>query len=423
MTERGGRTDVEEALTQAHRRDWAGVLAATVRVTRDLDLAEEATQDAYARAMRNWAEHGVPDRPGAWLTTVARNRATDLLRREQAFRSAMPALVTADLVPGPGDLPDPPVFPDDRLRLIFTCCHPALSRDAQVALTLRLVCGLSTAEVARAFLVQESAMAARITRAKKKISGARIPYRVPARGDLPERVGAVLDVVHLVFTTGHAAPGKDLLRRHLVDSAIHLARTLHQLLPEDSAVTALLALLLLTDARRDTRLSDGGKLVLLAEQDRAHWDSRQIDEGAALLTEALQRGAPTRYAVQAAIAAVHAEAATWEDTDWSEVVGLYDVLGRLWPSPVVELNRAVAVGFRDGPAAGLAALTPLLDEPALGTYAYLSAARADLLRRLGRWAEAATAYEEAAAMTDNDVERDFLTGRLEEVVSRLEPPA
>jgi RNA polymerase sigma-70 factor (ECF subfamily) len=413
-------TEVREAVARAHRREWAVVLAATVRLVRDLDLAEECAQDAYAHALRHWAVHGVPAKPGAWLTTVARNRAKDVLRRQSVLRAALPLLVTDDVVPGPEERPDRSVFDDDRLRLIFTCCHPALSRDAQVALTLRLVCGLSTTEVARAFLVQETAMAARITRAKKKISGARIPYRVPAGADLPERVAAVMEVVHLVFTTGHAAPvGRDLVREDLVDGAVHLARTLHQLLPDNTDITGLLALMLLTDARRDSRLSPDGRLVLLAEQDRTRWDADKIREGTTLLTEALRQGGPTRYAVQAAIAAVHTEATSWEDTDWVEVVGLYDVLRRLWLSPVVELNRAVAIGFRDGPEAGLAALAPLLDEPALGTYAYLSAARADFLRRLGRWAQAATSYEEALALTDNDVERDFLARRLEEVTPHL----
>lgn len=412
---------VAEAVARAHRREWAKVLAATVRVARDLDLAEECAQDAYAQALRAWAVTGVPARPGAWLTTVARNRARDVLRRESVLRSALPLLVVDDVVAGPEEACDPPVVDDDRLRLVFTCCHPALSRDAQVALTLRLVCGLSTAEVARAFLVQEPAMAARITRAKKKISAARIPYRVPARADLPERVGAVLDVVHLVFTAGHAAPfGEELVRRDLVDGAIRLARTLRRLLPPDNTeVTGLLALMLLTDARRDARRSGSGRLVLLADQDRTRWDARQIEEGTALLAEALRRRAPTRYAVQAAIAAVHAEAASAQDTDWAEIVGLYDVLRGLWPSPVVELNRAVAIGFRDGPRAGLAALAPLLDEPALATYGYLSAARADFLRRLGRWAQAAAAYDEALAMTGNDVERAFLAARLDEVRAHL----
>lgn len=413
--------DVAAAVAHAHRHEWARVLAATVRVARDLDLAEECTQDAYAKALTHWAANGVPDRPGAWLTTVARNRARDLLRRESVLRSALPQLVMDDVVPGPEDVPDPQEVADDWLRLIFTCCHPALSRDAQVALTLRLVCGLSTTEVARAFLVQDAAMAARITRAKKKISAARIPYRVPDRAELPARVGAVLDVVHLVFTTGHTPPvGSQLVRRDLVDGAIHLARNLHQLLPGNSNVAGLLALLLLTDSRRDTRLSDSGELVLLADQDRARWDAGQIEEGAALLTDVLRSAGATRYSVQAAIVAVHTEAATWEDTDWVEVVGLYDVLRRLWPSPVVELNRAVAIGYRDGPETGLAALSPLQDEPALSTYGYLSAARADFLSRLERWAEAATSYEEALAMTGNEVERAFLARRLEEVSAHLD---
>ncbi|MGC5410975.1 RNA polymerase sigma factor, partial [Streptomyces sp. DT225] len=268
--------------------------------------------------------------------------------------------VMDDVVAGPQDGEEPRAVDDDWLRLIFTCCHPALSRDARVALTLRLVCGLSTAEVARAFLVQETAMAARITRAKKKISGARIAYRVPGPEDLPGRLGSVLDVVHLVFTTGHAAPvGSRLVRQDLVDGALHLARTLHRLLPGNSEVAGLLALVLLTDSRRETRVSKAGELVLLCEQDRARWDTRRIEEGCTLLTESLRRGGPTRYSLQAAIAAVHAKAATWEETDWTEVIGLYRELHRLWPSSVVLLNLAIAVGFRDGPRAGLAALTPL----------------------------------------------------------------
>jgi RNA polymerase sigma-70 factor (ECF subfamily) len=387
------------------------VLTATVRVTRDLDLAEECTQDAYAQALQTWGRAGIPARPGAWLTTVARNRARDLLRRETVLRRALPLLVMDDEVPGPEQ--DDGEDDDDRLRLIFTCCHPALSREAQVALTLRLLCGLSTAEVARAFLVREATMAARITRAKKKIAAARIPYRVPAREDLPERVGAVLEVLHLLFTTGHAAPvGEHLVRRDLVEGAVGLARMVHQLLPGDVEATGLLALLLLTDARRETRLTAGGRLALLREQDRTRWDTGQIREGIDLLSRSLHGHPPSRYAVQAAIAAVHAEAPTWSDTDWTEIVGLYDVLRGLWPSPVVDLNRAVALGFRDGPAAGLAALEPLLAEPALATYGYLSAARADFLRRLGDLPAAAAAYEEALALTDNEVERAFLGQRL-----------
>jgi RNA polymerase sigma-70 factor (ECF subfamily) len=388
------------------------VFAATAHLTRDLDLAEECTQDAYAQALQTWPQTGIPDRPGAWLTTIARNRARDVLRRQAVLRRALPLLVPDEAVPGPED----GLIDDDRLRLVFTCCHPALSRDAQVALTLRLVCGLSTAEVARAFLVHESTMAARITRAKKKVIVARIPYRVPSPDHLAERVSAVLEVVHLIFTTGHTAPvGPHLVRRDLVDSAIGLARMLHLLMPNDTEISALLALLLLIDARRATRLSASGRLLLLSEQDRIRWDTQLIGEGVGLLTDALRRRPPTRYAVEAAIAAVHAEAPTWRDTDWSQIVALYEVLLQLWPSPVVELNHAVAVGMRDGPQAGLDALTPLLADPALATYSYLSAARADFLRQLHQWTLAAGAYEEALTLTDNDVERAFLTERLGEV--------
>jgi len=403
--------DVVAAVAEAHRRDWAQVFAATARLTRDLDLAEECTQDAYAQALQTWPRTGIPDRPGAWLTTTARNRALDALRRESVLRRSLPLLV-AEPVPGPED----GFASDDRLRLVFTCCHPALSRDAQVALTLRLVCGLSTVEVARAFLVQEATMAARITRAKKKIAAARIPYRAPSPEHLGERLDAVLGVVYLIFTTGHTAPtGTRLVRADLVDCAIGLARMLHLLMPRENEITALLALLLLVDARRDSRVSASGRLVLLAEQDRSRWDRAQIGEAAALVTEALRGRPPTRYAVEAAIAAVHAQAPSWAETDWTEIVGLYDVLRVLWSSPVVELNRAVAIGMRDGPAAGLDALAPLLAEPALATYGYLSAARADFLRRLGRLIEAAEAYEEALTLTDNEVERAFLAGRLSEV--------
>jgi RNA polymerase sigma factor (sigma-70 family) len=403
-------------VARAHRHDWAQVFATTAQLTRDLDIAEECAQDAFEQALRTWPKAGIPDRPGAWLTTTARNRARDVMRRESAFRRAMPLLVDEETVPGPEDS----ILHDDRLRLVFTCCHPAMSRDAQIALTLRLVCGLSTAEVARAFLVQEATMAARITRAKKKISTSRIPYWVPQPGQLAERVSVVLEVVHLIFTTGHTAPvGPRLARRDLADSAIGLARMLHRLMPRNAEVSALLALLLLIDARAPSRMSPSGRLLLLPEQDRSRWDQGLIAEGAGFLTEALRREPPTRYAVEAAIAAVHAQAPTWEETNWSEIVSLYDVLRQLWPSPVVELNRAVAIGLRDGPASGLAELASLLDDPALTNYGYLSAARADFLRQLRRWRDAATAYEKALALTDNDVERVFLTGRLADVRAHL----
>jgi RNA polymerase sigma-70 factor (ECF subfamily) len=391
------------------------VVAATVRLTRDLDLAQECAQEAYAQALRTWPSAGVPTRPGAWLTTVARNRARDLLQRESRLRRALPLLVMDPVARSTFD-PDPPTVDDERLRLIFTCCHPALSRDAQVALTSRLVCGLSTAEVAHAFLVQESTMAARITRAKGKIAKARIPYRIPVQAELADRVQAVLEVVHLIFATGHTAPiGTQLVRPDLVDRAIELGRLVHELLPDEREAAALLALMLLVDARSSGRLSSSGRLLLLSQQDRSGWDRELIGKGVDLLTRTLRQGPAGRFAIQAAIAAVHAESPSFEETDWSEIVGLYEQLRRHWPSPVVDLNRAVAVGFRDGPSAGLAALEPLLAEPALATYSYLSATRADFLRRLGRRTEARTAYQEALALNDNDVERAFLANRLEDV--------
>ena len=404
---------VAAAVAEAHRREWAFVLAATVRVTRDIDLAEECVQDAYAQALATWADRGVPAKPGAWLTTVARRRALDLLRREVTLRRALPLLVDDEPAAAAGG-----PFPDDRLRLIFTCCHPSLATEAQVALTLRLLCGLSTAEVARAFLVAEPTMAARITRAKKKISTARIPYRMPSVADLPERTEAVLAVVHLLFTTGHTAPaGADLIRRDLVERALDLARMLRALLPDDADVAALLALILLTDARRETRIAPDGRLLLLAEQDRDRWDAAQIAEGIDLVEQALRRRPRSRHTLQAAIAAVHAQARSWADTDWGRVVDLYDTLAEVWPSPVVALNRAAALGFARGPEAGLAALEPLSAEPQLAGYGYLPAARAAFLAELGRVAEAREAYEEAILLTENAVEREFLAGRLAELES------
>jgi RNA polymerase sigma-70 factor (ECF subfamily) len=309
-------------------------------------------------------------------------------------------------------------IPDERLRLIFTCCHPALSLEAQIALTLRLLCGLDTGEVARAFLVSEPTMAARITRAKKKIAAAKIPYRVPGANDLPERIDAVLTVVDLVFTTGHTAPcGTDLIREDLVTRALDLARMLRRLLPGDAGVAGLLALILLTDARRAARLDASGRMVLLSDQDRGLWDRAAIAEGCALVRQALRCRPPSRFALRAAIAAVHDEAPSWEATDWTEIVGLYDLLIRDWPSPIAALNRAVAVGFAEGPEAGLAALDALTLVPQLASYGYVGAARADMLRRLGRVTEARTAYEEALLFTENEVEREFLVSRIAELSS------
>lgn len=408
---------VAAAIADAHRREWAFVLAATARVARDIDLAEECVQDAYGAALTAWRRDGVPARPGAWLTTAARRRALDALRREQTLRRKLPLLVepdeTGELAAGGGETT---VIPDDRLRLVFTCCHPALAREAQVALTLRLVCGLTTPEVARALLVAEPAMAARVTRAKKKISAARIPYRVPGPAELPDRLDAVLTVVHLVFTTGHTAPaGSDLVRDDLVDRALDLARVLHDLMPDEREVTGLLALMLLTASRRAARADAEGRLLLLDEQDRSLWDRGAIDEGQRLVRRSLQGGAPGRFALQAAIAALHAGAPEAADTDWTQVLGLYDLLLRAWPSPVVALNRSVAVAEVHGAAAALAEIEALEADGRLAGYRYLAAAKADYLRRLDRPDEAAAAYERALELADNDVERDFLTRRLAEL--------
>ena len=409
----GSASPVAAAVADAHRREWAFVLAATVRVTRDLDLAEECVQEAYARALANWAQAGVPASPGAWLTTVARRRALDLRRRDATLARTLPLLVDdAREIDEDGEPPEEEVG-DDRLRLIFTCCHPALAPAAQIALTLRLVCGLSTGEVAHAFLVSEPTMAARITRAKKKIAAARIPYRVPAAEELPARTAAALAVVYLVFTTGHTAPaGERLVRRDLVERALDLARMLRTLLPADAEVAGLLALILLTDARSAAREGAGGELLLLADQDRTRWDRDAIAEGVVLVREALRGRPPGRFALMAAIAAVHAEASSFAQTAWTEIVAIYDLLAVAWPSPVVALNRAAAIGFAQGPDAGLRALDALAAEPQLATYGYLAAARADFLRQLGRTREARSAYEEALLLTENAVEREFLAGRL-----------
>ncbi|TQJ59970.1 RNA polymerase sigma-70 factor (ECF subfamily) [Arthrobacter sp. SLBN-83] len=421
---RPASTEVAAAVADAHRREWAFVLAATVRVAGDIDTAEEAVQDAYASALSTWGGSGIPRNPGAWLTVTARRRALDLRRRAAAAERTLPKLVgpgepgvdetvVEGMVAEDGDSGD---IPDDRLRLIFTCCHPALAFEAQVALTLRLLCGLSTAEVARAFLVPEATMAARITRAKKKIAAAHIPYRVPASSELHERLDGVLSVVYLVYTTGHTAPsGADLMRRDLAERGLELARLLRVLLPHDSDVAGLLALVLLTEARAGARLNGNRDVVLLENQDRSKWDRQAIEEGVALLREALAARPPGRFALMAAIAAVHDESGSWSETDWHEILGLYDLLMERWPSPVVQLNRAIALGFAAGPAEGLAELDALGAEPQLARYPYLAAARGDFLARLGRLEEARVAFEEALILTDNDAERRFLRGRISEL--------
>jgi RNA polymerase sigma-70 factor (ECF subfamily) len=416
-------TSVEEAVAGAHRREWALVLATTARVARDLDLAEECVQEAYAGALVAWARDGIPRNPAAWLTTTAKRRAMDALGRERTFRSKLPLLVVPEetvdeVVPDMNEpLAEDPedVVPDERLRLIFTCCHPALAQEAQLALTLRLVCGVSTADIARAFLVSEPTMAARLTRAKKKISAARIPYRVPGAGELPDRLQGVLGVIHLLFTTGHTAPsGPSLLRPDLVDRALHLARMLRALMPDEREVSGLLALLLVIDARRATRVDASGRLLRLEEQDRSQWDRSAIAEAHSLIVDGPHGGRPGRYVLQAAIAALHAEAPTYDQTDWRQIVTLYDGLLEVWASPVVALNRAVAVAMVSGPSVALAEVQELEEDGRLAGYHYLPAIKADLLRRLGRVDEAVAAYRQALELTGNEAEREFLAWRLGE---------
>ncbi len=396
-------TSARQAVAEAHRREWARLLAATERDTRDLDQAEECVQDAYTAALFSWTRDGVPARPGAWLTTAARHNALDALRRAGTLRAKLHLLVEPDVAAEP-------VSYDDRLRLVFLCCHPALAVEAQVALTLRLVCGVSTPDVARAFLVPEPTMAARITRAKKKIMAAGIPFRMPAPAELPDRLDAALTAIHLLFTTGHTAPaGPALTRDDLAAHALDLARMLRALMPDEREVRGLLALLLAGHARRAGRATPDGRLLRLEEQDRSVWDREAIAEADELVVAALRGGAPGRFALQAAIATLHATAPAYADTDWAQILVLYDELLKVWPSPVVALNRAVAVAMVSGPAAALAEVEALERDERLAAYRYLPAIRADLLRRLGRRAEAAEAYERAITLAGNDAERAFLT--------------
>ncbi len=393
---------VEELLDRVFRDEWGQVVATLIRVTGDWELAEECASEAFAAALERWPRDGVPDRPGAWLTTTARNRAVDWLRREAVGAAKLKEV--AALMHEPETAYD---VPDDRLRLMFTCCHPALSMEARVALTLRTLAGLSTAEIARAFLVPETTMSKRLTRAKQKIQYAGIPYRVPPAHLLPERTPAVLAVLYLLFNEGYSDP----VRSSLSSEAIRLARLLVRLMPDEPEAAGLLTLMLLHDARRDTRLTADGELVTLEDQDRTRWDHAVITEGVDLLEATLRRGAPGPYQVQAAIAACHATARTAADTDWPQIAALY---GQLKQTPVVALNRAVAIGMADGPAVGLRLVDDLAAGPLAG-YHLLPATRADFLRRLGRFADAATSYQEAVELAGTDAERRYLMRRLKEV--------
>jgi RNA polymerase sigma-70 factor (ECF subfamily) len=399
-------TDAFGALERSFRQGSGRAGAALIRVTGDFDLAEEAVQDAFEVAVRTWPSRGVPDNPEAWIVTTARNRAIDKLRRERVGRAKTEAVAQiAELETIGADVQE---IPDDRLRLLFTCCHPALAMDARVALTLRTVAGLSTREIARAFLVPEPTLGQRLTRAKRKIRDAAIPYRVPPRELLPERLDGVLAVLYLVFNEGYAATQGELLRAEMGDEAIRLARLVDRLLPGDEDVRALLALMLLQHARRAARTNGAGDLVLLEDQDRSQWDHVMIDEGLSLLSEAARRPGADR--LQGEFAACHARAPRPEDTDWTEIATLYGRLATLQPSPVVELNRAAAVAMADGPETGLRMLVPLQTD--LDRYHLFHSAKADLLRRAGRTDDAVEAYRRALDLTTNDAERRFLERRL-----------
>jgi RNA polymerase sigma-70 factor, ECF subfamily len=414
----GVSPDAGAAVAEAFRQEWGRVVAALIGMTGNWDLSEECAQDAFTQALKTWPRDGVPRRPGAWLTTVARNRALDRLRRGATETARLREAATLS-IPGDDGPGDESGITDDRLRLIFTCCHPALALEARVALTLRTLAGLTTAEIARAFMVSEETMAKRLVRAKHKIRDARIPYRVPPAHLLPDRTAGVLAVLYLLFNEGYSASaGTDLVRQGLCAEAIRLALALSQLMPDEPEALGLLALMYLHDARRATRVDGAGDLVRLEDQDRARWDAAEIEEGTRILDAALRRGRPGAYQIQAAIAACHATAAEAAGTDWVQIAALYGELARLMPSPVVELNRAVAVAMADGPAAGLDLVAALDASGALAGYHLLPATRADLLLRLGRRDEAAASFAEALSLAGTDSERRFLARRLAELTGQ-----
>src|SRR6201987_2747692 len=393
-------TAIRDAVDAAFREEWGRIVATLIRVTGDWDLAEECAQDAFATALQRWPRDGIPGRTGAWLTTAARNRGIDVLRRRAVGAAELRSVAPLSVQPESGSAfeveTDHSGVPDDRLRLMFTCCHPALALEARVALPLRTLAGLTTAEIARAFLSSEPTMAKRLVRARQKIQNAGIPYRVPPSHLLPERTPGVLGVLYMLFNEGYSATaGADLVRQNLCAEAIRLARVLATLMPDEAEAGGLLALMLLHDARRLARLDAAGGLVKIEDQDRSSWYQASIGEGVSVLEGALRRGRPGPYQIQAAIAACHATAATAADTDWAQIAALYEQLTWFLPTPVVELNRAVAVGMAQGPAAGLPVVAALEASGKLAGYHLLPATRADLLRRLGRRSEAAVAYQEA----------------------------
>ncbi|HME08148.1 MAG TPA: RNA polymerase sigma factor [Bryobacteraceae bacterium] len=407
----------DEAVDAVYRSDWGRIVAALIHLVGDFEVAEEAAQEAFAAAVDQWRTSGVPEFPRAWIIQTARHKAIDRIRRSKLHKEKVESYATLSKTAEEPDY-DLEEIPDDRLRLIFTCCHPALAPEAQVALTLRTLGGLETDEIARAFLVPAPTMAQRLVRAQRKIRDAGIPYTVPGANDMPERLDAVQTVIYLIFNEGYATTrSSSLLRTDLCAEAIRLGRLVRTLLsPPPSEVTGLLALMLLHDARRDARLDESGDIIILEEQDRSLWDQRQIGEALPLVDEALQ-GEPGPFAVQAAIAALHCRAARAQDTDWPQILRLYDVLERLQPSPIVSLNRAVAVAMARGPVPALALVDALAAEGDLDNYHLLHSARADLLRRIGSSEEAAKSYERALELVTNDSERRFLERRLREVLA------